>query len=857
MKRKTTILKLCLFGISLFFAVGCSSHVRELSNGKLRLELREKDGLLVQNYYAAAAEGWRLMVSVNGNDKYSHLPLYDIRTNEGSRYLLSHLKVNSINKEKNESVEAFRIEGLVNNAGVVMTIALGKDDDRFQIEVETDLSRSAKVEYILSDFVFHSDTTRPEFIHTPALKFHEDDIIGDRTFWQPAIVLQQGSHLVALAPDLDRINRHQTPVPGARPTATGMNFGIPIDSSKITFPTGFDLRTDLPDFSLFSYGYIDAIASQHMYWSHPNNSSMVRTVPAPVLKYGFDLILNAKANRYFGYRQVSDYLWEKYGSREFSLGKNLAMPLEEYARLCYEASKNYKGSRVAEKDGKVIALHTAPDQYQEFDSWLEWEMNGIPVGGYRNNAPQWYDMVGNTAWWNNARDAVGMFRWGKRLGDSSLVDRGRRAVNLALQAPQKEGVFPVIFRYRDKKWIGNHWEPPMSLDSSRVARYFDDEADAYHTSSMSKTAVHLLRYYLYCEQRDEIIPFAERYAGFLLKAIDSEGCIPSFFNGDLEPNPHLQKNGAGGVHLWFLAVLYQATGKEAYLDGALKVASYLQNQVIPYQNWKDYEAYFSCGVKPLNFFDTYTGQGPRNTLSMYWSLEGFLSLFEATRDPGHLETAASVADYLSFYQAVWQPHFITTAYAFGGFGVQNTDAEWLDARQGEIAPALVRLGVLTGRKDYIERGIAAAKSSLILVHHERHIKNNIYSYPNFPPGLGPENIDHEGRPQSPMRTNAGWGEVSGLAGIADVLYQIGDLYIDVQNEFAVGVNGIRVASFQKDQHDVVVDIENTLLGLSFPYEEEITIEAKAAPGSGALQDIDIKKGPGIFLKKVEMANTGI
>ena len=830
----------------------------ELANQKVKTTLKIVDGFLFQEFYAAGENGWELIVSSRHDDEYSKLPLYNHKFNEGSRYLLSNIKVKSIQREEQKKrAEEVKVIGELYGAVISFSISLGEEDEHFHIEVESNFSDpNTKVEYVLSDFLFHSNAAHPEFVHTPALKFQEEDIIGDRTFWSPAIILQQKSNFAALVPDLNMINEYQVATPGARPVATGMNFSIPIDSGKITFPTGFDLRTNMEDKgTLFSFGYIDALASHHMHWVHPNNSSMVREVPSKVLKYGFDLFLGANVERFTGYQQISKYLWEQYGSEEFEKGKGLGMPFDEYARLCYKASKNYRGSRLGQEDGRLAVSHTAPDGSPELDSWLDWEINGVPVGGYRNNAPQWYEMIGNTTWWNNARDAVGMFRWGKVLDDSVLLERSRKVINLSLQAPQKKGVFPVIFNYSKKKWIGNHWSPPKGLDSTRVERYFNDESESYHTSSMSKTAVHLLRYYLFCEEKEEIVPYVERYADFLIENMDHEGCVPSFFNSDLTPNPHLQKNGAGGVHAWFLATLYQVTQKQKYLNSAKKAASYLKTHVLPNQDWKDFEVYFSCGVKPLSFHDNYTGQGPRNTLSMHWALEGFLALFEATNEEFYLEEGALVADYLALYQTTWQPHFITTAYAFGGFGVQNTDAEWLDARQGEIAPAFVRLGTLTGRKDLIQRGIAAAKSSLVLINHERHIKNDIYAYPNFPLGLGPENIDHEGRPQSPMRTNAGWGEVSGLSGIADILYQIGDLYIDPQNEFAVGVNGIRVSSYSKSENNIKLKLENTFSDLAFPYTDTLEVEAKIGlKNNKQLPKVSIQKDRNIVITNIKKIN---
>ena len=70
-------------------------------------------------------------------------------------------------------------------------------------------------------------------------------------------------------------------------------------------------------------------------------------------------------------------------------------------------------------------------------------------------------------------------------------------------------------------------------------------------------------------------------------------------------------------------------------------------------------------------------------------------------DQTHDGAAEAVGDYAGFFQAVWQPHFIITAYAFGGFRSQNSDAEWLDMRQSLFDEAFTRPGLLTARQDLL------------------------------------------------------------------------------------------------------------------------------------------------------------
>jgi hypothetical protein len=250
----------------------------------------------------------------------------------------------------------------------------------------------------------------------------------------------------------------------------------------------------------------------------------------------------------------------------------------------------------------------------------------------------------------------------------------------------------------------------------------------------------------------------------------------------------------------------------------------MTKEVLPHQKWYDFETFYSCAVKPETFFDPRTGQYPANNMSVSWALEGFASLYEVTHNPEDLASAQAIADYSLFYQAVWNPHYIITAYPFGGFSSQNSDAEWLDQRSHRFANGLVRIGLLSGRQDLLERGVAAARASLTLINHPGHIKNDIYKFPNYPLGLGPENIDHEGFPQMPLRSGPSWCEVGGLAAAAHILDRLGGAYINFRDNIALGVDGVSVTHHSLENEKITVDIQSLLQKLKFPFSDPFTIQ---------------------------------
>ena len=357
-----------------------------------------------------------------------------------------------------------------------------------------------------------------------------------------------------------------------------------------------------------------------------------------------------------------------------------------------------------------------------------------------------------------------------------------------------------------------------------------------------------------CEDHPKIIPFVTRYADFLIRNMQANGCVAEWFDQDLKSAPSMQWNANGGAHIWVLAELYKATNEKKYLDAAKKMASFMTTEVLPLQKWFDFETFYSCAVKKETFFDERTGQFPANNMSISWALEGFASLYEATNEIEYLKTAQAMADYSIFYQAVWAPHYIITAYPFGGFSSQNSDAEWLDQRSHRFANGLVRIGLLSGRQDLLERGVAATRSSLTLVNHPRHIENDIYKYPNFPLGLGPENIDHEGFPQMPLRSGPSWCEVGGLAAAAHVMDQLGGVYFDVKKDIALGIDGVSVTQHSLEQNAIHLGLQSLFTGLNVPFDQEFEIELRVVGLEDKNYQFILNNEPSVELRSTQLRN---
>jgi hypothetical protein len=813
-------------------------HGLTIENGRVQVRLSKSAGGVNQDYSARNSEGeWRLLVSSFRPPELRPVgtaPLYGDQPEGREFRLLTASIVDQITVLKRDPNQAVvELSGVLpSGTKLRQTISLEHDDRHFHIEVTSDLaSTPPRLEYLLSTFAFEGGNS-PDFTHVPCMKRAADDVIGDRIFNAPAALVQEGQLFAALLPDLDKLNSEVVNAKDARPVEGFRGFRVPQDLDKISFPAilDMDLLSGMTTKPIFSFGFADFITEQHVYWRHDNHSgSMVRVLSGKHLRYGFDLLLAADAPRYRGYQGATQFIWKRYGSQYLKKPRPQVMPLEEYAKVCLPAAFAYRGDISADTDRYSDKVAYDAEKSGPLPTWLEFEIDGQPVGGIRATPAQWYYDIQYSSWWNNARDAVALYSWGQRLNDNQLVEKARRMVNLALCAPQNRGIFPSTYRYNEKRWVGCYWKFPEGFDvdwnfpekwePGAMPKFWDFNSDNYMTSAASLTGSHLLRYRRLCQDDTRIVPYLSKYADFLLDRMNADGSVPAWFSADLKPSKSLSFNSDGGVHIWFLTELFEATQKKRYLDAAERMANFLTQQVLPHQRWFDFETFYSCAEKPENVFDRRTGQGPQCTASMMWALHGLTALAKTTGDRGHLAAAEAVADYASFFQASWQPHFITTAYAFGGFRSQNSDAEWLDMRSSAFGEGFAALAELTHRQDLYERAVAAMHSAFAVIDHPRIVENAVFQYPRYPVGIEPENIDHEGLPQVPLRSGFDWGEGGALAGAAELQRVLGGIFIDAKHHVAVGIDGVEIKDYAVDVRTIRLNFRNQLAELPFPWKE--------------------------------------
>jgi hypothetical protein len=177
---------------------------------------------------------------------------------------------------------------------------------------------------------------------------------------------------------------------------------------------------------------------------------------------------------------------------------------------------------------------------------------------------------------------------------------------------------------------------------------------------------------------------------------------------------------------------------------------------------------------------------------MQQAAEACCTLYKLTGNASYKEHGISIIDYLCLYQQVWSPPWMSRQL-FGGFGVQNTDAEWSDSRQGYFAVTLMNYYDLTGEREYFERGVAAWRATFAL-----------FESPDSPRTF--ENYGHDADDRPGGVTGIHWGTGSSVVSIHIIQQRYGDAYVNVAGKWGVGIDGCRIANLVIEERVIRFEI---------------------------------------------------
>jgi hypothetical protein len=578
-----------------------------------------------------------------------------------------------------------------------------------------------RVEAVVSVTEVVHSIEHPRHVWVPHLTPDDANVIGDAVFRSPAVIVADGTKAIAFIPDLDDVA-----------AASGWRAWLDYDHPRrtVTLAAGA-YRTE-----------------GHVFFARE---------PAPAAAAGARLRLHAVESREprdldNPYGMAARWIWDRWG------------------RAGHERAAMPPVGRLLEH---VVRWAFSPD------GWAEsvWQTVDLP-GGATAGAPvfivdvsrhpsvppeqrRWREprSIWNQAWFSTQRCANGLLRYARQVGSADLEARARAMTRIALAAPQTDGLFPAVLIADDAaawRWSNSDRRPPSASEA------------ACHVVDAAFTCRMLLEWHALTGEAGAHA-FVRRFADRLLALQRPGGAFP----GWVEPDGRVPPELAEGPESAVAASLLFELGER---DRALAALPFLAT-VARDGRWEDFETYYSCApwgaLDQMGLRVARNGVYKQNTLSIFWCAEAFLHAWRATRDDAWLRLARRCVDELSLYQAVWDPPWLP-APAHGGFGVMNADSEWNDARQSLFAPLYLDLGLETGDRELVERGVSALRASFSMMYcPENAALARAYErrFPFFGPeshGFMMENQGHGSGDPIGTFTIYAWGPGSALAAVATV-----------------------------------------------------------------------------------------
>ncbi len=617
----------------------------------------------------------------------------------------------------------------------------------YHLKIKITTEKPVKIKNIEIPLQFMADSAgisgkiKTSFHWAPNLKLDCTDIISQHVFRSPAIILKYHKASASIVPDLKLMESYHYA------------------------PYYLDLKFSEKE-AIASFGLSDYRVRGHVYYER---SDSLFTLPEKT-ELGLYLISETDSSPLQILKRTNNLLWNMPGISCIDSLAPQVVPFSHYAEEGYSMalSKYWVNGPVKGTGGITLSTY--------FD-----KASGVYRGrDYKDDL--WFH-----SWFNNARTAYGLYLWGKTTGNSIWINKAMAVMNLLLLSPAEKGFFKTIWVPEKNVWItsGQGGGPEL-----------------YHVPDNAWTAIWLLRFNDELRELKGADKFLTDFAAGLIKIQSEDGSFPErISSSDFSPDTVLAKGASGAMATWFLEemILRKKLTSEAESvarEAVIKSLSFLEKEILPAMKFQDYEVFFSCAPNPPGRFDRCTWLYPHNTLSIQWCAEAFLkaSLIFGRND--YLEKGEYCLNILSLYQQVWNPPFIGF-YAFGGFGVQNTDAEWSDARQAQFAETYLNYFMSTGNHEYLERGIAACRASfaLMAIPENRAICPDNYQGTSFNGefrGAMAENYGHSGYNRRSGQSGFHWGTGSALTTAAIFKKRLGDIYIDEASRTSTGIDGLVV-----------------------------------------------------------------
>ncbi len=534
-----------------------------------------------------------------------------------------------------------------------------------------------------------SPSFQPDFNWAPHLTPGPENIIAQHVFRSPALIVSSNEQVLIVIPDLDILNK--TPA------------------------VEWYMDMDAPA-NVLTLGMSNNKVSGHVLYERAPGASY----PEGGVKVGFYLMhYTEEAVIKNPFRKTNDFFWSRWGRHLFAKGDPISGSLEPYVKHTY---------------------HWAFQSWED-EVWQQFTLDGKQVGAPAfivnvTQSPNYpgevnereFRSVWNQAWFSSLRSASGLYRFARRTRNEELREKALLTKELALSFPKKGGFFygligtemETIEKNGKKFNRSKGWEHYFWGNSNRNPYTTDPEKSPFHVLDMSWTAYQMLRWYDELEKDSRLLEYARGYANALVEVQFANGFFPGWLDlKTLQPLAYLNESPETAMSVTFLLKLYQITNNVHYKEAALKAMDAVAKEIIHTGRWEDFETYWSCSrmgsedwvgrkVQRNNMYK-------QNNFSMFWTAQALLASYETTGKKRYLLLGQRTLDELLMTQASWQPYFIPIK-ALGGFGVQNGDAEWNDARESLFSALIIQYGIILKKKAYIQRGLAALRASFKMMY---------------------------------------------------------------------------------------------------------------------------------------------
>ncbi len=595
-------------------------------------------------------------------------------------------------------------------------------------------------------------------------------VIGDHAFRSPTILLASDKVALALIPDVDDV---------AAISHAGLRVWLDYDNSARTITV--------------------AAGNYHVGGFHVAYQAAPAVYAGQNITLRLHVLTSDRAEDLADpYGMTARWMWQRWGHPRHVLGGSQKAPLTRYCQY-------------------VAHWAFTPEP----NGWENTVWQKFSIGSRRCGAPafivdvaqhpsipldkrKWREQksVWNQLWFSNQRCANGLLRYARQTHSSDLEKRAFAMTQVALAAPQMDGLFPSVYTaggggyslYKDTPdWKDAHW-----ANSDR--RPPGVTAQACHILDAAYTARLLLEWHDLVPTETEAVPYVRRFADRLCELQRPSGAFPGWVESDGKVPSALAEGPESAMSATLLLEMSHRFPHEArYRNAAVKALHYLETGPVRQSRWEDFETYFSCsrwGGDHLGQVVPRNGVYKSNSLSPFWCAEAFLAGYQSLHDAHYLTLGRRCLDEISLYQQVWDPPWIPAA-CHGGFGVMNGDGEWDDARQSLFAPLYLDYYAATGHNEYFERGVAALRASFAMLYCPENVQVRRayeHAHPEFGPesyGFMMENIAHGGPGTDVIGpfTIFTWGNGAALSTAALIRDHYGDIYVDSARQAAFGIDG--------------------------------------------------------------------